>query len=198
MSRQARVADASRSIDLADLELAHRAAREAGQLLIARFRHPASRVDRKSSSTDMVSDADRIAESAIASLLESERPDDGVLGEEGARAPGSTGRRWVVDPLDGTTNFLYGIPQWAVSVAVEDGDGVAAGAVRDPVRDEMGRGSAWEEGAKGGNQGVPPLRAAGGAVRRRPERLSGGGVEVAGEQPAPPRHGSRKRPEGGG
>ena len=136
MSRQARVADASRSIDLADLELAHRAAREAGQLLIARFGHPASRVDRKSSSTDMVSDADRIAESAIASLLESERPDDGVLGEEGARAPGSTGRRWVVDPLDGTTNFLYGIPQWAVSVAVEDGDGVAAGVVRDPVRDE--------------------------------------------------------------
>jgi myo-inositol-1(or 4)-monophosphatase len=136
MSQQAEVTREARSIDLADLELAERAAREAGQLLLARFGRPAADVDRKSSSTDMVSEADRVAESAIASLLERERPDDGVLAEEGARADGSTGRRWVVDPLDGTTNFLYEIPQWAVSVAVEDGDGVAAGVVRDPVRDE--------------------------------------------------------------
>jgi fructose-1,6-bisphosphatase/inositol monophosphatase family enzyme len=85
----------------------------------------------------MVSDADRAAESAIAELIHRERPDDGLLGEEGASAGGSSGRRWVVDPLDGTTNYLYGFPVWAVSVAVEDADGALAGVVLDPLRDEL-------------------------------------------------------------
>jgi myo-inositol-1(or 4)-monophosphatase len=94
-------------------------------------------VGRKSSATDMVSDADREAEAAITDLLRSERPDDALLGEEGAAAGGSSGRRWVVDPLDGTTNYLYGFPVWAVSVALEDGDGALAGVVLDPSRDEL-------------------------------------------------------------
>ena len=85
----------------------------------------------------MVSDADRAAEDAIVGLLGAERPDDGLLGEEGASTEGSSGRRWVVDPLDGTTNYLYGFPQWAVSVAVEDAGGALAGVVFDPVRDEL-------------------------------------------------------------
>ena len=86
----------------------------------------------------MVSDADRDAEAAIQEILLGERPDDGLLGEEGAHSDGgSSGRRWVVDPLDGTTNFLYGLPAWAVSVALEDADGGAVGAVHDPVRDEL-------------------------------------------------------------
>jgi fructose-1,6-bisphosphatase/inositol monophosphatase family enzyme len=85
----------------------------------------------------MVSDADRAAEAAIAELIHRERPDDGLLGEEGAEARGSSGRRWVVDPLDGTTNYLYGYPVWAVSVALEDPDGAVAGVVLDPVRDEL-------------------------------------------------------------
>ena len=85
----------------------------------------------------MVSDADRLAEEAIARLIRRERPDDGLLGEEGAAAAGSSGRRWVVDPLDGTTNYLYGFPVWAVSVAVEDPDGALAGGVLDPTRDEL-------------------------------------------------------------
>ena len=84
----------------------------------------------------MVSDADRDAEAAIKELLLGERPDDGLLAEEGAHSEGASGRRWVVDPLDGTTNFLYGIPAWAVSVALEDGEGGAIGVVRDPVRGE--------------------------------------------------------------
>jgi myo-inositol-1(or 4)-monophosphatase len=87
----------------------------------------------------MVSDADRAAEEVVAGLLRRERPDDALLGEEGGAEPGASGRRWVVDPLDGTTNFLYGFPQWAVSVAVEDGDGPLAGAVLDPVRAELFR-----------------------------------------------------------
>jgi myo-inositol-1(or 4)-monophosphatase len=85
----------------------------------------------------MVSDADRDAEALVVDLLRSERPDDGLLGEEDASREGSSGRRWVIDPLDGTTNYLYGFPAWAVSVAVEDGDGGLAGVVYDAVRDDL-------------------------------------------------------------
>ena len=109
----------------------------AGALLLERFGGPARGLDSKSSSTDMVSDADRAAEEAIVALLRAERPDDGLLGEEGASVDGSSGRRWVVDPLDGTTNYLYGYPQWAVSVAVEDSGGAIVGVVFDPVAGEM-------------------------------------------------------------
>jgi myo-inositol-1(or 4)-monophosphatase len=79
-------------------------------------------------------------------LLGRERPDDAVLGEEGAGEGGSSGRRWVIDPLDGTTNYLYGHPQWCVSVALEDGDGGLAGVVHDPARGETFR-AARGEGA---------------------------------------------------
>ena len=94
----------------------------------------------------MVSDADREAERAITELLGAERPDDGLLGEEGAGVEGTSGRRWVIDPLDGTTNFLYGNPAWCVSVAVEDADGALAGVVYDATRDEAFR-AARGEGA---------------------------------------------------
>ncbi len=95
----------------------------------------------------MVSDADRDAEVAIEEILRAERPDDGLLAEEGASSEAASGRRWVVDPLDGTTNFLYGLPSWAVSIALEDGEGGAAGVVFDPVRDELFR-AARGEGAR--------------------------------------------------
>lgn len=84
----------------------------------------------------MVSDADREAEATIEGVLLEARPDDGLLAEEGARSEASSGRRWVVDPLDGTTNYLYGIPAWSVSIALEDADGGAVGVVYDPVRGE--------------------------------------------------------------
>jgi myo-inositol-1(or 4)-monophosphatase len=69
-------------------------------------------------------------------MLAAERPDDGLLAEEGSRSASESGRRWVVDPLDGTVNFLYGIPQWAVSVALEDAEGARVAVVLDPVRRE--------------------------------------------------------------
>jgi myo-inositol-1(or 4)-monophosphatase len=96
-------------------------------------------VDTKTSATDPVSDADREAEAAIVRLLEAERPDDALLAEEGDTATGATGRRWVIDPLDGTVNFLYGNPQWCVSVAVEDAAGGLAAVVYDPLREELFR-----------------------------------------------------------
>jgi myo-inositol-1(or 4)-monophosphatase len=119
-----------------DLALAERVAREAGALLLERYRGPASGVDSKSTRTDMVSDADRDAERLIRDVLAAERPDDGLLGEEGSHAEAVNGRRWVVDPLDGTTNYLYRFPVWAVSIALEDAEGSAVGVVHDPLRDE--------------------------------------------------------------
>jgi myo-inositol-1(or 4)-monophosphatase len=118
---------------LNDLELAVDLAREAGGLLLGRFREKARDVDVKSSATDMVSAADRDAETLIRRALKTARPEDGLLGEEGSRRESASGRQWIVDPLDGTTNFLYGFPQWAVSIALED----ELGVVYDPVRDEL-------------------------------------------------------------
>ncbi|HEU0019833.1 MAG TPA: inositol monophosphatase family protein, partial [Thermoleophilaceae bacterium] len=119
-----------------DLELAERAARAAGVLLLDRYDGPASGVEQKSSRTDMVSDADRDAEALIRDLLAGERPDDGFLGEEGSQADSASGRRWVVDPLDGTTNYLYRFPAWVVSIALEDDNGGLVGVVHDPLRRE--------------------------------------------------------------
>ncbi len=120
------------------LELAVEAARMAGALLFERVRHGAEhQVSAKSTPTDLVSEADLASERAIRELLASRRPDDGFVGEEGDDVQGTSGLHWVVDPLDGTINFLFGIPQWCVSVAVKDHAGTIAGAVYDPNRDEL-------------------------------------------------------------
>jgi myo-inositol-1(or 4)-monophosphatase len=120
------------------LELAVEAATMAGALLAERMRHGAEReVSAKSTPTDLVSEADLASERAIRELLAARRPEDGFVGEEGDHAQGKSGLRWIVDPLDGTVNFLFGIPQWCVSVAVADSKGTIAGAVYDPNRDEL-------------------------------------------------------------
>jgi myo-inositol-1(or 4)-monophosphatase len=119
-------------------ELAVRLAEEAGALLAgyAGRLHELT-VEAKTSATDPVSEADRAAELLIAEQLAASRPDDGLLGEEGqASRRGTSGLRWVVDPLDGTVNFLYALPAWCVSVAVEDDHGVLAGAVHQPTARE--------------------------------------------------------------
>ena len=127
--------DADRAALLVD---AVDAARTAGALLHERFRAGRSgSVASKSSPTDLVSEADLAAERAIHELLAQRRPRDGLLAEEGGERPGTSGLRWVVDPLDGTINFLFGIPHWCVSVAVEDRLGALAGAIFDPNRDEL-------------------------------------------------------------
>jgi len=108
----------------------------AGELLLERYGGPAEGVSSKSSETDLVSEADRASEAAILDLLLSERPEDGLLGEEGSSRDGASGRRWVVDPLDGTINYLYGFAAWCVSVALEDGSGGLVGVIHDPLREE--------------------------------------------------------------
>jgi myo-inositol-1(or 4)-monophosphatase len=120
------------------LDVAVDAARMAGALLLERAQHGAERrIASKSTPTDLVSEADLASEHAIRELLQARRPDDGFLGEEGGSVEGSSGLDWVVDPLDGTINFLFGLPQWCVSVAVRDGHGTLAGAVYDPNHDEL-------------------------------------------------------------
>lgn len=118
------------------LDVAVEAAREAGELLLERFRRPAEGIETKSSSTDLVSEADRAAERLILERLTRERPDDGILAEEGGGRESSSGITWVVDPLDGTVNYLFRIPVWAVSIAARDADGEVVGVVHDPNRNE--------------------------------------------------------------
>jgi len=118
-------------------EIAEAVAREAGCQLRDAFHGPRVNVTAKSSPTDLVSEADHAAEHLIRERLASARPDDGFLGEEGGDATGTTGLRWIVDPLDGTINFLFGIPQWGVSIACEDAEGTLVGVVYDPMRDEL-------------------------------------------------------------
>ena len=121
------------------LAVAVDAALLAGSLLIERAREGSEReVRSKSTPTDLVSEADLASQRAIRGLLSDRRPDDGFVGEEDeAVSDGVSGLSWVVDPLDGTVNFLFGIPHWSVSVAVRDQREVLAGAVYDPNRDEL-------------------------------------------------------------
>lgn len=85
----------------------------------------------------MVTEFDRAAEEQIVGRLRRKRPLDGIVGEEGSDTAGTSGVHWLIDPIDGTTNFLYGLPGWAVSVAALDDDGALAGAVYVPAFDEL-------------------------------------------------------------
>jgi myo-inositol-1(or 4)-monophosphatase len=118
--------------------VAEEAAIAAGELLRERFEAGVERALRtKSTPTDLVSEADLAAEAAIREVLATRRPDDAVLGEEGGRKGADDALLWVVDPLDGTLNFLHGLPAWCVSVAVRDANGPLAGVILDPLRGEL-------------------------------------------------------------
>ncbi len=121
-------------------DLAERLARDAGTLALdGRRSLDRQRVDHdtKSSVTDPVTEFDRAAEELLVSELARNRPDDSIVGEEGADRVGTSGLEWHLDPIDGTVNFVYDLPTWSTSVAVVDGDGALAGAVYVPVTDEL-------------------------------------------------------------
>lgn len=142
------------------LDVALEAATRAGALL--RDGRPADLgvAATKSSPVDVVTEMDLASEKLILELIGTRRPDDGYLGEEGADQAGTSGIRWVVDPLDGTVNYLYGLPSWGVSVAAElDGQAVV-GVVAVPARGELfhavlGRG-AYLDGAPIRCRPAPP------------------------------------------
>ena len=94
-------------------------------------------VDTKSTATDMVTEFDRASERLIVDAIRAARPDDAIVGEEGTADEGTSGVSWLIDPIDGTTNFLYGLPGYAVSIAAADHDGALAGAVYVPATDEL-------------------------------------------------------------
>jgi myo-inositol-1(or 4)-monophosphatase len=120
------------------LALAVELERDAGALLLERFDDGRERpLASKSTPTDLVSEADLASERLIRERLLQARPADGILGEEGGGSEGTSGLTWIVDPLDGTVNFLFAIPQWCVSVAVADEQGSLVGAIYDPCREEL-------------------------------------------------------------
>jgi len=111
------------------LALALEVAREAAELVRDRRAAGVAVAATKSSPVDVVTEADRASEALIRERLLAARPEDAFLGEEGGSSSGGTGVRWIVDPIDGTVNFLYGLPQYAVSVAAELDGRVVAGVV---------------------------------------------------------------------
>ena len=120
---------------LSDAEVATRLVRRAGALA-ARMRAEGLTADTKTSITDVVTAADHAAEELVTSALLAARPDDGILGEEGARHTSRSGRTWVIDPVDGTYNFLSGLPTWCSALALAVDGETALGAVHQPSIDE--------------------------------------------------------------
>lgn len=146
------------------LALALEAASRAGALLRDGRPDDLAVAATKSSPIDVVTEMDIAAEKLITGYLSEHRPDDGFLGEEGASSAGSSGVRWVIDPLDGTVNYLYGLPTWAVSIAAERDGETLAGVVAIPLRRETFRavrgGGAFLNDRPIGCRPAPPLERA--------------------------------------
>ncbi|MFD3675583.1 inositol monophosphatase family protein [Streptomyces sp. NPDC058613] len=143
------------------LDVGLEAARQAGELL--RDGRPADLAvaATKSSPIDVVTEMDIAAEKLITGILAGRRPEDGLLGEEGADVQGTSGVRWVVDPLDGTVNYLYGLPDWSVSIAAEYRGETVVGIVAVPMRGETFHallgGGAWLGGRRLACRAAAPL-----------------------------------------
>jgi fructose-1,6-bisphosphatase/inositol monophosphatase family enzyme len=105
-------------------------------MLAARMRDEGLRTDFKTSISDVVTAADHAAEELVMQTLRRARPDDGILGEEGAAHDGTSGRTWVIDPVDGTYNFVSGLAYWCSALALRDADGPILGAVHQPSSGE--------------------------------------------------------------
>ena len=119
-------------VDDTDAHLAQALVYNAGRLAW-RMREQGIDVDQKTSISDVVTDADRATERFVAGVLEVVRPEDGILGEEGATRPSTSGRNWVIDPVDGTYNFASGSDYWCSALALTDAEGVIMGAVHRPA-----------------------------------------------------------------
>ncbi|MFC4784750.1 inositol monophosphatase family protein [Nocardioides sp. MAHUQ-72] len=145
--------------------LALEAARAGAELVRDRASRGVTVAATKSSEVDVVTEADRACEALLRKLLREARPDDGFFGEEESEEPGTSGVRWVIDPIDGTVNFLYGLPQYAVSIAAERDGEVVAGVVLNAATgteyvahlDADGVGTATRDGRPIGVRAPAPL-----------------------------------------
>ena len=118
-------------------DLASRLAVAAGEFVLEGRSHGVKSASSKSSATDVVTEFDRASERMIVETLRAERPDDALVGEEGTNSAGASGVGWLIDPIDGTTNFLYDLPGYAISIAAVTDEGTLAGAVYLPVTHEL-------------------------------------------------------------
>lgn len=109
---------------------------KAAATLAAQMRADGLDAEQKTSISDVVTAADHAAEELVTSRLRAERPDDAILGEEGTNYAGTSGRRWVIDPVDGTFNFFSGLTYWCSALALQTGDVVTLGAVHQPAAHE--------------------------------------------------------------
>jgi len=136
---------------LSDLDVARRLAEAARAAILPHFRNSATAADNKlEAGFDPVTVADRAAEEAMRAVLRELRPDDGVLGEEFAATTGTSGRTWVLDPIDGTRGFISGTPTWGVLIALSDANGPMLGIIDQPYIGER------FEGCRGHAQVVGP------------------------------------------
>ena len=125
-------------IGSANLNVMIKAARKAGRSLVKDFQEVENLQVSRKGAGDFVSKADIAAEKILKDELMGARPTYGWLAEEGGETPGEDPtRRWIVDPLDGTTNFLHGLPHWAISIALEHKGKIVAGVIYDPAKDEL-------------------------------------------------------------
>jgi histidinol-phosphatase len=139
------------------LDFALRVSREASELILRYYQHPELAVERKADESPVTA-ADRGAEELIRARIAIEFPDDGVLGEEFPEKPGTSGYRWILDPVDGTKSFVHGVPLFGTLIGVEYERKCVVGVCRFPALDEVvyaasGQGAWWQQGTE------PPRRA---------------------------------------
>jgi myo-inositol-1(or 4)-monophosphatase len=168
------------SVASANLTIMISAARKAARRLVRDFGEVENLQVSVKGAGDFVSNADRKAEETIRAELLHARPAYGWLGEETGEEPGKDGmHRWIVDPLDGTTNFLHGLPHWAISIALERKGEITAGVVFDPVKDEL------FAAEKGGGAYMNDRRLRVSARKDMSEMLFGTGIPFMGSKRLP-------------
>ena len=170
---------------LDDYQLAEALVREAGTLALL-MRQAGLEGRQKTSVSDVVTAADHAAEAYVLEQLQRCRPDDGILGEEGASVAGTSGRTWVIDPVDGTYNFLHGSTYWCSAIALKDTSGVLLGAIFQPEEDKLWLGGTdrastlngerlttfGPDGSPGGGRSNTPLSELGAATYIHPTWLA--------------------------
>lgn len=134
---------------LGDYQLASALVREAGQLALL-MRMAGLQSQQKTSVSDVVTAADHAAEAYVLEQLRRCRPEDGILGEEGASVRGTSGRTWVIDPVDGTYNFLHGSTYWCSAIALKDSSDVLLGAIFQPEEDKLWLGGSTRQATLNG------------------------------------------------
>lgn len=127
----------SESLATTLLEICTELAVTGGKRAFAGRRAGLKDVQTKTTSTDMVTEFDKATEKYIVNEIRTRRPDDSIIGEEGGSHSGSSNYTWCIDPIDGTTNFLYALPSWSVSIGVSDENGPLVGVVYIPALDEV-------------------------------------------------------------